>query len=156
MFPNPCRLEPFFKTCVATTPLPSWLRRLPCAGSSLEKTVTKLPKHSHVRWSIRPFLNRHRRLALRRSCRRRRRSDLRGPGPVGLASGDRHVVAVKPGRLDHSCFSVCCVGVVFGRSWPQDPSQRVKLEKRCRTHIKSAPETDYKTISWPIPGQAKN
>ncbi len=39
-----------------------------------------------------------------------------------------------------------------GRTWPRDPFQRVRLKKWCRTHLKLAPETDYKVISWPFPG----
>ncbi len=39
-----------------------------------------------------------------------------------------------------------------GRTWPRDPLQRVGLEKWCRTHPRSAPETNSKAVSRPFSG----
>jgi hypothetical protein len=35
-----------------------------------------------------------------------------------------------------------------GQTWPQDPFQRVRLEKWCRTHLKLAPKTNYKANAY--------
>ncbi len=37
------------------------------------------------------------------------------------------LVAIKPlEKNDDFCFSLCCVGSVFGKSWPPDPFKRVR------------------------------
>ncbi len=37
---------------------------------------------------------------------------------------------------------------IFGQTWPQNPSRRMGLVLQCRLHQKSAPQINYKTISW--------
>ena len=39
-----------------------------------------------------------------------------------------------------------------GRSWPRDRLKQVQLEKWCRMHPKSSPETTSKAIWWPCSG----
>ncbi len=34
-------------------------------------------------------------------------------------------------------------GPFSGQTWPQDPFKRVRLDKCCRTHLKSAPEPNF-------------
>ncbi len=43
-----------------------------------------------------------------------------------------------------------------GRTWPRDPFQRVRLEKRCKTQPKIAAEPNYTTISFQLCGPCLN
>ncbi len=43
-------------------------------------------------------------------------------------------------------FVFCCVGTVLGQRWPQDPTKLAKLENRCRTRSKLAPETNSRPL----------
>ena len=73
-------------------------------------------------------------------------------GPEALLC-NKGLVAGKPlGKMVILVYFVCCFGQVFGQSWPQDPFERVRFEQWCRTHLKLAPETNYKAMSWPFPG----
>ncbi len=53
---------------------------------------------------------------------------------------------------DPCCASFCCFGTAFGHNWPQDPCNRARLEKWCRTHLQLAPQTTSQAIWWPTPG----
>ncbi len=66
----------------------------------------------------------------------------------------RKLVALKPRNKNRNLSFV--VSVIPGETWPRDSLQRVRLETWCRTHLKLAPETNYKAMSWPFPGLAKN
>ncbi len=48
------------------------------------------------------------------------------------------------GRVFDLCFGF---GVFSGQTGPQDRLKRARLEKWCRTHLNSAPETNYNAIS---------
>ena len=50
------------------------------------------------------------------------------------------LVAAKPlEKMVILVFLFCCVGSVVGRSLPQDPVKRARLETWCRTQLKLAP-----------------
>ncbi len=89
------------------------------------------------------------------------------PGPEFVEFGDR---PWPRNRLVVANMRVCCgepqpqktkLGRTYGRildfsfgfgsfscqTWPQDPFKWVRLEKWCRTHSKSAPETNSNDIS---------
>jgi hypothetical protein len=67
--------------------------------------------------------------------------------------GNIDLVSIKP-RCTNYNFSL--VFRTFpGQTWPRDPCQRVRLDKLCRTHLKLAPETNSKAMSWPLPGLGK-
>ena len=61
-------------------------------------------------------------------------------------------MAMRPlGEIIILFYSFCCVGLVLGQSWPLDSFKRVRLEGCCRTHLKVAPQTNSKSISWLTP-----
>ncbi len=49
--------------------------------------------------------------------------------------------AAMPWTVFYFIFGFCVKGhgLVFGPSWPQDPFERVRLEKWCRTRLTLAP-----------------
>jgi hypothetical protein len=50
-----------------------------------------------------------------------------------------NLMAVKPlGKMIIFVLMFCYFRPDFGQSWARDPFKRVRLEKRCRTHIKLA------------------
>ncbi len=62
-----------------------------------------------------------------------------------------HLVAIRPRNKQYN-LSFGLFRIFPGQTWPRDPLQGVRLEKWCRTHLKLAPETNSKAMSWQFPG----
>ncbi len=74
---------------------------------------------------------------------------------IGLISRTLRVadlITIEPRNKQYN-LSFGLFRPLSGQTWPRDPLQRVWLEKWCcRAHLKLAPETNSKAMSWPFHG----